>query len=239
MCKKIAAVCFIACMLVVTSACHNKSTKAPAPIPTPEIPAPNSSLETEKPLITTSSPSSEQASDSEPVEGDGSTINDEIYLQAMHKWETLGGNCDFKSIESIDTLTLLKVYSSYVVYNKRVDFDVPKIWLKTAEFDEFVKEYFNLSPDQLHQGDYFDSEKGFMLYSHTQIVPISNYQLTNFGENPDGTHSFEAIMTFEIPKELVQEGESIVERTISVSFQYTNETVYFTEASYYQNGAYL
>ena len=180
-------------------------------------------------------------------EEEQSSVNQDVYLQAMEKWNKLGGNFDFKNIQDIDTGTLVKIYSHYFMYIGQYDLiETPDVWMDLTGFDSFVKNYFNLDPKQFHQNysgasDNFDSEKGFKFYSHTSILPNdTKYEMVNHGDNGDGTYYFEELVTFELPEELLPKEESnIMERTTIVTFEYVEGEVYFLKATYLQNGKML
>jgi len=172
-----------------------------------------------------------------------SSLSEDIYIQAMDKWNTLGGNFDFKNVESIDTGTLVSIYSSYMMQSGKLNFDTPDVWMELAGFDEFVENYFDLTPEQYHQNypgasDNYDIEKGFLFYRNASILPDNTkYQMINHGDNGDGTYYFEVLATWELPKELLPEGESnVVERTTTVTFKYADSVIHFVGASYQQNG---
>ena len=165
-------------------------------------------------------------------------IDEVIYSQALEKWKQLGGSFAFKSIEDIDTNTLVSIYTSYELYNSNIDTELPEIWLEEEGFDSFIKEYFNLSPEKFHSGNRYDSSKGFKFDSRASIIHEneSSYQMTSFGNDSGTTYFFEALMKFELPKELVGEGETEQERKIRVSFLFEEGQIYFVDAYYEQNG---
>ena len=171
-------------------------------------------------------------------------MSQDVYGQAMEKWEALGGSFDFKEIEGIDTETLVRLYSYYGIYTGAFDYGAD--WIGTAGFDRFVKDFFDLAPEPFHQ-DFpgvhpvnYDSEKGFRFYVRTSLLPDNaKHQMTDFGGNGDGTYFFTYQTTFELPRELVPEGESTVERTTKVSFRYADERICFVKASYQQDGRVL
>lgn len=171
-------------------------------------------------------------------------ISQDIYLQAMEKWVALGGNIDFKNIDNIDTETLVKIYSHYGVYIGAFTYNA--YWMDTDEFDCFVKDYFDLTPEQFHQSyqgfpqENYDTEKGFRFYPRTSILPDNaTHEMISFGDNEDGTHYFEYKTTFELSKELVPEGESTIERITNVTFRYVDKMIYFVKAFYEQDGKVL
>lgn len=171
-------------------------------------------------------------------------LEEKTYIQAMEKWIALGGNNDFKNIESLDTLALVKICSSYFMQANKLDFTRPEVWLDLSEFDGLVSTYFDLPPEQFHhphEGTSYDPQKGFAFYSKTSILPENaTHELGDCSENGDGTYYFEMLTTFELPRELIPIDQSnIIERTTRVTFKYEDETVYFLEASYEQDGMVL
>lgn len=137
----------------------------------------------------------------------------------------------------------MKIYSSYIKNKGENPSGDSEYWMSLDGFDRFVEDYFGLSPEQFHnnyQGAYpdnYDAEKGFRFYSRTSILPDNaKYELLNYGKNDDQTLYLEIEVKFELPVELVPEGESSVTRRINVTFKYADQTVDFLKASYEQDG---
>lgn len=173
-------------------------------------------------------------------------IEKDVCMQAMEKWNKLGGNFDFKNIEDIDTDTLVKMYSSYMMQTEALDFSVPDVWMDLTGFDRFVKDYFNLDPEPFHQNYHgasnnFDLERGFLFYPHTSICPSdTTYSLLSYKDNNDGTYCFEQLAAWELPKELLPANESnLIERITTVTFSYDQGNIIFLKATYQQDGEQL
>jgi hypothetical protein len=172
-------------------------------------------------------------------------INDEIYTQAIEKWQLLGGNFDFNTIKTIDTYTLVKVCSSYMLNTGRISWEeyAYDTRIPIADFDEFVVDYFGLTPEAYHQDylgndDNYDPEKGFRIYSHVyKNSGDASYEIVAKGITPHGDYYFELQSSGEYSESelsLLRSGtQKYYQSKLIVCFRYTNDTVHFVEA-YYQ-----
>jgi hypothetical protein len=170
-------------------------------------------------------------------------LSDEIYTQAVEKWSLLS-SMDFKSIEIIDTYTLIQVCSSYMLHTGRISWDAYDYdtRIPVADFDEFVVDYFGLPPDVYHQDylgndDTYDPEKGFLMYNHVfKNEGNAKREIVSKGITPHGDYYVELQSSGEYTESelsLLRSGtpKNFMSKTI-VCFRYTNDIVHFVEAYY-------
>lgn len=175
-----------------------------------------------------------------PVKEAQPKSTEEVISEAIEKWENLGGSYDFKSIDSLDLQTLIRIYSSHILYTGEYDQIMGNSWMDEGKVNDFAEDYFGLSTKILTDNlapQRYDENKGFLFYPHASAIDRNaQYKLIDSKINSDGTYYFKAEVSFELPKELVPPGEEKVLRTIEVTFKYVDSKIQYLKASYQQNG---
>lgn len=189
---------------------------------------------------------SDYSSETTSTQENPQEISAEVFLEAMKQWEYLGGSYDFKSIDSLDLQTLIRIYSSHILYTGEyssiMDNNV-ECWMDEDKVNDFAEDYFNLSIGDLTNNltpHRYDKSRGFLFYPQaTAIGRDAQYKLIDSKALSDGTYCFNAEVSFELPKELVPPGEEKILRKIEVVFTYVDGKIHYVRASCQQDGRYL